>query len=140
MSERRSADAVLLSNEHFHDRKTVAAKRLQAVIEFVNSNDKCRSQQVLAYFGENLKHRCGKCDVCTQRNRLNLTDIEFGSIKQEVYDLLKIRPYPLYELVSMIRSYPEEKTLMAVRWLLDNRILIKDSTERLTIRKQMDFN
>lgn len=140
ISERRPANNVVLSNEHFHDRKAVAAKRLQAVIDFVNTNNKCRSQQVLAYFGENLMHRCGKCDVCTQRNRLNLTDIEFGSIKQEVYDLLKIRPYPLYELVSMIRSYPEEKTLMAVRWLLDNRILVKDGTERLTIRKQMDFD
>ena len=113
---------------------------MQAVIDFVYTSEHCRSRQLLAYFGEKINHRCGKCDVCTNRNRLKLTDIEFNSIKDRLLFLLSERPYPLFEIVDAVEGYPEEKVMQAIRWMLENRLIIKDQTERLTIRKQLDIH
>lgn len=140
LAERYHSANVLLSKEHYSDRKAIAAKRMQAVIDFVYTADHCRSRQLLAYFGEKINHRCGKCDVCTNRNRLKLTDIEFNSIKDRLLFLLNERPYPLFEIVDAVEGYPEEKVMQAIRWMLENRLIIKDQTERLTIRKQLDIH
>ncbi len=140
LTERRSVDHLQLSKEHYSDRKKTAAKRMQAVIDFVYNQEKCRSMQLLAYFGEKIDHRCGKCDVCTNRNRLQLTDIEFGNIRSKLLEMLRERPYPLFEIVAEVEGYSEEKVLLAIRWLLENRVLQKDDSERLVFRKQMDIS
>lgn len=139
LSERRDAADIQLSREVYADRKQAAAVRLQAVIDFVNNNEVCRSRQLLRYFGEIFDRRCGKCDVCIQRNRLQLTDIEFNNIRERLFKLLRERPYPLYEATSSIREYPEEKILTAIRWLLDNKQLTKDASDHLRIRTQLNI-
>lgn len=139
LSERRDPADLQLSRENYADRKVTAAKRLQAVIDFVHNEDQCRSLQLLAYFGESYDRRCGKCDVCIKRNRLNLTDIEYGNISKKLKSLLNQRAYPLYEAISAVPEYPEEKVLEAIRWMIDNRILVKDEHDHLVIRRQLDI-
>ncbi|MBS4059765.1 MAG: RecQ family ATP-dependent DNA helicase [Bacteroidetes bacterium] len=139
LSERRDPSDLQLSRENYADRKVTAAKRLQAVIDFVHNEDQCRSLQLLAYFGEKYDRRCGKCDVCIKRNRLNLTDIEYGNISKKLKSLLSQRAYPLYEAISGVPEYPEEKVLEAIRWMIDNRILVKDEHDHLAIRRQLDI-
>jgi ATP-dependent DNA helicase RecQ len=75
---------------------------------------------LLAYFGESDSRRCGKCDVCIQRNKIELTDLEFNSILKEIKPLLKTKPCSLDELVSMVTSVSEDKVIRAIQWLLDN--------------------
>lgn len=139
LSERREASDLQLSRENYTDRKITAAKRLQSVIDFVHNEDQCRSLQLLAYFGEKYDRRCGKCDVCTKRNRLNLTDIEFGNINNSLKSLLSQRAYPLYEAISCIPDYPEEKVLVAIRFMLENKIIVKDEHDHLSLRRQLDI-
>jgi ATP-dependent DNA helicase RecQ len=139
LSERRETSDLQLSRENYTDRKITAAKRLQSVIDFVHNEDQCRSLQLLAYFGEKYDRRCGKCDVCTKRNRLNLTDIEFGNINNRLKSLLSQRAYPLYEAISSIPDYPEEKVLVAIRFMLDNKIIVKDANDHLSLRRQLDI-
>jgi ATP-dependent DNA helicase RecQ len=136
-SERLDPADLFLSKENYGDRKVAAAKRLQAVIDFVGNNKHCRSLQLLAYFGEKNARRCGKCDVCSNRNSLNLTDIEFDNIREQLHGFLNVRPYPVFELTQMVEGFPEEKVLLTIRWLLQNKFLTKDADERLHWSSQL---
>lgn len=131
VSERLDPADLFLSHENYKDRKVAAAKRLQAVIDFVNNNSQCRSVQLLAYFGEKDVHRCGRCDVCSRRNDLNLTDIEFNNIYAQLKQNLSGSSYGVFEIARLVDGFPEEKVLMTIRWMLQNKILHKDDNDCL---------
>jgi ATP-dependent DNA helicase RecQ len=138
-SERHNKEDLILTKENYQDRKLATLKRVQSVIDFVTNNEQCRNIQLLGYFGEQLNSRCGKCDVCIKRNSLALTEIEFETIKNAIKELLLNRAYPVFELVSAIDFYTEEKILEAVRWLIDNKIILKDENDNLIWRKQLEI-
>lgn len=41
--------------------------KLKAIIDLCYDEQRCRQQQILAYFGETESTPCGSCDVCTQQ-------------------------------------------------------------------------
>jgi ATP-dependent DNA helicase RecQ len=109
-----------LSAEYYIDRFKAAQKRIEAMIHYAESTHKCRSQALLAYFGETETRRCGKCDVCIQRNKIELTDFEFNSILKEIKPVLQEKSCSLLELVGMVTMVNEDKVIRAIQWLLDN--------------------
>ena len=115
LTERQDTRHFALSDEVYKDRKEDATKRVQSVIDFVNNDDECRSVQLLRYFGEKIKTRCGKCDVCNIRNQMKINDEEYRNISNIILDELKKRVVPLYETPSLAKNYLEEKVLETVR-------------------------
>ncbi len=131
LTERQDTRNFALSDEVYRDRKDDATKRVQAVIDFVNNDTECRSVQLLRYFGEKIKTRCGKCDVCNIRNQMNINDEEYKNISDIILDELKKRVVPLYETPSLAKNYLEEKVLETVRWMLDNGTIEQDENGNL---------
>ena len=113
-----------LSPEYYKDRLRAAQKRTEAMIHYAESTHKCRSQALLAYFGEMEARRCGKCDVCIQRNKIELTDLEFNSILKEIKPVLQEKSCSLLELVGMVTTVNEDKVIRAIQWLLDNEKIV----------------
>lgn len=133
--ERRESSEILLSSENYFDRKIAASARIKAMIDFVNNIDKCRSLQLLAYFGEKHDRRCGKCDVCSRRNKLDMSDIEFTAISKKIKMLVSQQPCSVYDAANLVIEYADEKVLLVIRWLLDNQILIKDENGLLHFKR-----
>lgn len=131
LTERQDTRHFALSDEVYKDRKEDATKRVQSVIDFVNNDDECRSVQLLRYFGEKIKTRCGKCDVCNIRNQMKINDEEYRNISNIILDELKKRVVPLYETSSLAKNYLEEKVLETVRWMLDNGTIEQDENGNL---------
>lgn len=131
LTERQDTRHFALSDEVYKDRKEDATKRVQAVIDFVNNDNECRSVQLLRYFGEKIKTRCGKCDVCNIRNQMKINDEEYRNISAAILDELKKRIVPLYETPSLAKNYLEEKVLETVRWMLDNGTIEQDENGNL---------
>lgn len=131
LTERQDTGHFVLSDEVYKDRKDDATKRVQAVIDFVNNDTECRSVQLLRYFGEKIKTRCGKCDVCNIRNQMNINDEEYKNISELILEELKKRVVPLYETPSLAKNYLEEKVLETVRWMLDSGTIEQDENGNL---------
>lgn len=135
MTERLDTKYFSLSDEVYRNRKEDAENRIEAVIDFVNNSNDCRSVQLLKYFGENIKKRCGKCDVCSSRNKTNVSNIEYQNISDDVISELREDSMPVYDVVNKIKNHHEAKVIEAIRWMLDNEIIEQNEKGVLKIKK-----
>lgn len=55
---------IYLPPDAYETRKTEYVKRIEAMQQYVEGNDECRSLFLLRYFGEESSRPCGLCDVC----------------------------------------------------------------------------
>ena len=124
LQERLDPKNLHISPENYRLRLHEATKRLDAMVSYIESIHKCRSQSLLAYFGEINAKRCGKCDVCLERNKLSLNEREFDEVISRIKPKLKEKPANLEEIVAAASPVHEDKVLLAIRWLLDNDKII----------------
>jgi ATP-dependent DNA helicase RecQ len=129
--ERLDDKSLLISKENFVFRKNRYMERINAILNYAESSNKCRSQILLSYFGESNPGRCGQCDVCTRRNELDLSKYEFDLILETIKEILKHNLVSIDDLMKSLDS-DEEKNLKVIQWLLDNNKIIKDTNELLT--------
>lgn len=120
-----------LSDDIYKNRKEDAATRVKAVIDFVSNDEVCRSVQLLRYFGEDIKKRCNKCDVCSSKNTMTLNDKEYQDISESIILELRENESSVYELMNKIKNHHEEKVAATIRWMLDNNIIEKDNDGNL---------
>jgi len=128
--ERLVRKALLISPDNYLHVKEKYSARLEKMIDYAESKNRCRSVILLDYFGEE-SDRCGTCDVCRERNELDLSKYEFDIILEEIKSILAEKNPDSGELVMMI-SYPEEKVIKVIRWLLDHNKLIQDKDHKLS--------
>lgn len=116
--ERLVRKALFISPENYLLVKKKYEDRVKRMIDYAESENKCRSAILLEYFGEEAD-RCGVCDVCRKRNELELSKYEFDLILEEIKKVLSQQQLDASELVRHI-SYAEDKTVKVIRWLLDH--------------------
>jgi ATP-dependent DNA helicase RecQ len=134
LTPRIDAKNLYISEENYEKRKSSSKERLDAVINYVTNNTKCRSQQLISYFGETESKRCGKCDVCIERNKIQVNELEFDTILNQIKPLLQNKPAFPEEVVSAVKGGNEDKTLQVIQWLLDNDKLIYNAGKKLVWR------
>jgi ATP-dependent DNA helicase RecQ len=118
--ERIPANDLILSAVNYRDRLRDASERLDAMVRYTESTHVCRSQALLTYFGEKESRRCGKCDVCLERNKTGLNDLEFETISQTVLPVLSKGPCTMEDLVEACAGIHEDKVIHVVMWMIDN--------------------
>ncbi len=95
-------------------------KKSDDLIEFVNNNTICRSIQVLDYFDEVQKKKCGICDVCISENRKSAVNLS-----SEIIQLLKQHNSLSSSEISEFLVANEKDILIHLRELLtDDKIKI----------------
>jgi len=124
--DRLDGKDIRISPVYYADRHKEAEMRLEAMIRYAEVQNKCRSQQLLEYFGEKTSKRCGRCDVCVERNKLGLNEMEFDSILKIIKPVLKSGGAGIDNLVSAASAFQEDKVILVVRWLMDNGKIVKD--------------
>lgn len=136
--ERLERKALLISPDTYLKVRERHADRLNKMIDYADYNTRCRSVTLLEYFGEEAD-RCGICDVCRERNELDLSKYEFDLILDEIKDLLAAQKYDTRELVSKV-NHPEDKVIKVLRWLLDHNKIIMDEKHLLSWKEQDLFS
>lgn len=133
--ERLDDKNLRISRENYHLRKERYLKRVEAMVNYASGTTKCRSAALLAYFGEKNATRCGKCDVCTARNELDMSKFQFDQILDQIKIALENNGLTLDELVDRVK-FPSDKTTKVIRWLLDNQKLVMTDKDLLQWNKK----
>ncbi len=115
----RAAD-LRISPENYAERKKDAGRRLESMIEYVSASKNCRSKMLIGYFGQTDTRRCGICDVCLNRNRAGLSELDFNHIVTVIKPLLKNLNLSMESLIGACHNISDEKVIRAVSWLADN--------------------
>ena len=135
LQARVEAKSIYISKQHYSERKSVSVQKMESVIYYAFSKHKCRSQLLLSYFGEKNEFRCGVCDVCLERNKLELSDIEFTNISDQIKKILNQTPLNMSDLISKIEISREDKIIKVIQWLTENGKLIINKENLLEWRK-----
>lgn len=124
--ERQETDRIYLSKEVYEERKESYRRRIEAMIEYAESENKCRSRMLLHYFGEKNEHNCGQCDVCLQHHHSGLKQSQFDEISHHILSLLKSSPLTPQELKLQIQA-PEEQVTKVIAYLLSEEIIRQEN-------------
>jgi ATP-dependent DNA helicase RecQ len=127
--ERLVRKALLISPDNYLHVKEKYETRLNKMIDYADSDSHCRSVFLLNYFGEDAD-RCGICDVCRERNELDLSKYEFDLILEDIKGVLSEKNPDAEELVRLL-DYPEDKVIKVIRWLLDHNKIGPDKNHKL---------
>ena len=122
-----------LSKENYHDRKLDAEARVQAVIDFVNNDDECRSVQLLRYFNERTNKVCGRCDVCRKHGS---QPVSYASIEQRLESIVSESSESVESVVMKCGDVDEAEVLDSIRFLVDSGVLKLDKEGRLSQNKK----
>ncbi len=78
----------MIPRQVYEDRLEQYRERIHAMLRYAQSTDRCRSRQLLEYFGEQTSHDCGQCDVCLQDRGLLVTEAGQQQARQQILALL----------------------------------------------------
>lgn len=110
---------IQFDEKRLRERQERQRKRLQAIIHYVTSDNKCRSIQLLEYFGENAKMRCGKCDVCQTRNEVDLSSLQFDYVVEDLKKQIGSQPATLTDIIRNSSIRDEKQLTNVIKYLLD---------------------
>ena len=112
--ERQETDRIYLSNEVYEDRKKSYIQRIEAMLSYAETDDKCRSRMLLHYFGEKNEHNCGHCDVCLQKHDSGVKRNEFDEIARKIEELLQDPPMSVNVLQKHLETIWEKEHVQQV--------------------------
>ena len=124
--ERREAARITISKEVYDHRKESYSKRIEAMIDYAETDNKCRSRMLLRYFGEKNEHNCGICDVCiTQRKEQpQYTSVEQMAVR--IQNMLNEAPLRPADIIKSLDLHEKETALKAMEWLLSEELIVQD--------------
>ena len=96
----------------YDERKAIFGDRLNSIIKYATSTDKCRSALLLEYFGEKDAAPCGCCDVCADERARNAAEQSQPPIQELMQLLADGRQHQLQELDSLGLTRAGMKTLL----------------------------
>ncbi len=64
MQRREEREYIVIPHAVYEEQRQRFQERIEAMLRYMNTDNQCRSRQLLRYFGETNTHDCGHCDVC----------------------------------------------------------------------------
>ena len=121
--ERQSIEHIIITKEVYEDRKDSYVKRIQAILDYAEADDKCRSRMLLHYFGEKNEHNCGQCDVCQAQHESGLRVGQFSVLERLIKEELENGPISSQKLLEKLGTDNKEAILKALSFLLAEEII-----------------
>ncbi|MEO1052599.1 MAG: ATP-dependent DNA helicase RecQ [Bacteroidota bacterium] len=135
LTHRYDASNLPLNETHLMAMKDRDIAKMKSVIQYVENDHRCRTQQLLEYFDEVSYERCGVCDYCVDQ-RSKAHEIDMHSMHELVIKLLEQHPLPIEELVDKIDPKNKEELLEVIKLMVDSEELYYDNQWTLHVKKE----
>lgn len=107
-------------------------EKIDGVLEYVANNTKCKSEQLLQYFGETETSVCGICSVCTA-SEVKLSREEMKKIYFRIIGLLEEKEHSSREITEKL-NFPEAHILHLLRILVEKEALALTATKKYKLK------
>jgi ATP-dependent DNA helicase RecQ len=137
LEERLDDKNLLISPERYNFRKERYEKRLREMIRYASSETLCRNQFLLGYFGQLNTRRCGRCDVCIEKKKVEPGSPEFNVIRGEIENLLTDGSRDIDSLVDFLvdsRGAGPGQVIGVLEYLLESGVLIRGKDLKIGLK------
>jgi ATP-dependent DNA helicase RecQ len=132
--ERQETERIVLSKEAYDDRRERYISRVKSVLDYAKEENVCRSQILLAYFGEKNTKPCGQCDICQKKKEAEVGTDLFEKIEQSVFETLEKEPLVINALLRKL-PFKETQSIQVIRFLIDNDHIVQNECLQLRVKK-----
>ena len=112
-----------ISENKLEERKNLELKRMDFILNYCNQTTNCRTKILLHYFGEEQAIRCGKCDICRERNKLELSDLKFKKIRINILDIVNEKLMSIEEICKYLKDFNEDEIIKVISFMIENNEL-----------------
>lgn len=129
--ERLTPENLYISKENYDFRKNMAANKLKAALYYATTENRCRSQILLKYFGQNNAPECGQCDYCRKKQKEKSPKNK--EIEQRIIEALTAQPMLPAEFKEYF--YENEKLyIQKAREMMEAGEIVRDLKGRMMIK------
>ncbi len=123
---REDSEYLIFPKEVYEERLKQYTARIESVLQYAMSNDTCRSQMLLEYFGESSAQPCMQCDVCIAGKKDGSLKANRNNAEHQIMAVLNDRhPHSLTDLLAL--NLPTTALDSALKHMLDEeRIMVED--------------
>ncbi|WP_232516307.1 RecQ family ATP-dependent DNA helicase [Chitinophaga caeni] len=100
-------------------------ERVAAIIDYAQNQDECRTQALVAYFGEESAAPCGVCDVCIAKKHAQLTPGNVEELSKEILTHLA-EPHTFEQLKSKVQVEIEDHLHHTLMFLVAEGFIERD--------------
>ncbi len=124
---RQDAEHLPVDVRRISHRRELAVKKAEAMINFVEQDQRCRMQVVMDYFGEESFATCGACDVCISKKKADSAG-SFKNYREQILYLIAQRPMSVDELETAADPQDKDLFVEVVRDLVEQGLLMYDAS------------
>ena len=125
MQRREDQEHIQLPREIYEDRLKQYRLRIEAMMRYAQTKDRCRSRMLLEYFGEDTSKDCGQCDVCLSEQGQLVTPEGQQEARQRILALLA--DHQRHHITELFRlQLPSEECDAALAFLIKEEKIRQD--------------
>ncbi len=130
LEERLPVQHLRVNMARLEERRKAMEARIAAVSAYARTSNRCRTQQLVAYFGEKDAKPCGVCDVCVKKEKGALPSKEFGRLTTAILSALEGKT-SLQALMQKVDA-EENRVLETLQFLVAEGFVLRDEDGMLS--------
>lgn len=130
LQERLPEDRVVIPQAHYADLLESKKAKLEAMLQYCESRQHCRSQLLLQYFDESDTQRCGHCDYCERLARSGWTEEKLAAFSHRL-KRVAATDVAVSQLIEQFSELPAAEVIEAIHWFTEQGKLISKTPNTL---------